>query len=77
MTVKKVKGGYRASWTDEELGYCGATDLYIPQASWDALVAHMTKPEYVARKALWAAQGKDRTDGINKLRYKITYKRAK
>lgn len=77
MTVKKVKGGYRATWTDEELGYCGATSLYIPQASWDALVAHMTKPEYVARKALWAAQGHESTDGIDQLRYKITYKNAK
>lgn len=77
MTVKKVKGGYRASWTDKELGYCGATDLYIPQETWDALVAHMTTPHLVARKALWAAQGHESTNGINKLRYKITYNRGK
>lgn len=74
MTVKKVKGGYRATWTDGELWHCGATTLYIPQESWEAIVAHMTKPEYVARKALWAAQGYESTDGIDKLRYKITCK---
>lgn len=77
MTVKKVKGGYRATWTDDELGYCGATTLYIPQASWDAVVAMMTKPETVAYRALRAAQGYEGTDDVDKLRYKITYHIAK
>lgn len=71
MTVKKVKGGYRATWTAEELGYRGATTLYIPQASWEALVASMTKPEAVADRALQAAEGRLATDGVNNLRFKL------